>query len=115
MKEEESDKQQIMDAEADYKAGRFGRVRALVIQGEKALISLIRDEISAIDKDIIFGGCERTLYFNYCNLSLNLYLEDGTFALIRHDLDGAASEKELKYVLAMAKIVKTYGFRERET
>ena len=30
MKEEESDEQQIRDAEADYKAGRFARLRALV-------------------------------------------------------------------------------------
>lgn len=31
--EEESDKEQIRDARADYKAGRFTRVRALIKEG----------------------------------------------------------------------------------
>ena len=35
MKEEESDEQQIRGAEADYKAGRFARVQALVKEGER--------------------------------------------------------------------------------
>lgn len=35
MIEEESDEQQIRGAEADYKAGRFARVRELATEGER--------------------------------------------------------------------------------
>ena len=115
MKEEESDEQQIRGAEEDYKAGRFARVRELARQGEKALISLICDEIKAIDEDIVFGEYERTLYCNYYNSWLNLYFEDGTFALIQHNyMDGIVSGKCMR-ILDMIEVVKTYGFTERET
>ena len=114
MKEEESDEQQIRGAEDDYKAGRFARVRALVKEGETVLIHLIQDEIMGIDKGIVFEERERILYFRYFNSSLYVCLEDGTFVLSRHNLDRVVSERELKSVLAMAKIAKAYGFRERE-
>ena len=115
MKEEESDEEQIRGAEADYKAGRFARVRALVKEGKTVLIHLIRDEIMGVDKDISFLECESTLHFNYCDSSLNVYLEDGTFGLSIYFVYRQKSEKELRVVLAMVKIVKAYGFRDRET
>jgi len=99
---------------ADNKAGRFARVRELTRQGEKALISIIRDEIEAIDEDILFWEGERTLHCNYYNSSLNLYFEDGTFTTIRHDLvDEIVFEKHMM-LSDILKVVKTYGFKERE-
>ena len=115
MTEKETDGQQIRGAEKDYKAGRFARVRELARQGEKALISLIRDEIKAIDNDVVFGEYERTLYCNYYNSWLNVYFEDGTFAVIKHNfIDGIVSGKCMR-ISDMVEVIKTYGFTERET
>ena len=115
MIEEETDEQQIRDAEADYKAGRFARVRALVKEGKTVLIYLIQEEVRGIDRRIVFEEGEGILYFKHLNSSLNLYLEEGTFALIQHNLEGVISERDMRLLLDMVKVVKTYGFRERET
>lgn len=132
MIEEETDEQQIRGVEADYKTGRFARVRELARRGEKALISLIRDEIRAIDEDIVFLECGRALFCNYYNSLLEVYFEDGTFALFRRDLvlnvclkdgtfalskhnlvDEIVSGRRMRFS-EMVGVVKTYGFKERE-